>query len=250
MSLRFPRIIFTLTFLGLLTACGPDLDDIDPTLTMTVEELYQSARTELEKENYRTAIEQYETLESRFPFGYHATQAQLDVAYTYYKYDEPDSAIAAADRFIKLNPRHESVDYAYYLKGLINFSRGKNILDKISARDKSNFDRTLLQQSYDDFNILTVRFPDSQYVEDSLQHMLFLRNELARLNLKVVEYYSGKKAWVAVVNRARHILENYQGTEVIEQTLRHQLEAYQQLELEELARDTKKIIDLNYDSQS
>ena len=249
--IRRPFHLLSILFFGIaLSACGPSTLDVDPTLSMSVDELYRSARSELEKENFQTAIEQYETLESRFPFGKHATQAQLDVAYTYYKYDEPDAAIAAVDRFIKLNPRHESVDYAYYLKGLVNFDRGANILDSISERDKAEYDRFLLQQSFDDFQILSQRFPDSQYIPDAQQHMLFLRNELARLDLKIIEFYAGRKAWVAVVNRARFIIENYQGTEVMEQTLRYQLEAYENLELTELARDTRRILELNYSQDS
>jgi outer membrane protein assembly factor BamD len=244
------RIFLIVVLSYFLTACGPASDEIDPTLSMTVEQLYASARNELKKGNFQTAIEQFEILESRFPFGNYATQAQLDVAYTYYKYDEHEAALAAADRFIKLNPRHKSVDYAYYLKGLVNFNRGGTILDEIQSRDMADYDRELLQNSYDDFKSLIVRFPESEYVGDSKQRMLFLRNELARLDLKIVEYYASREAWVAVARRTRFILENYQGTDVIKDALNFQLKAYTELRLDDLAEDTRRVIDLNYAKNS
>ncbi len=148
------RFIIYITIALGIVACGPAATDIDPTVDWSVETFYREARLELAKENYLTSIEYYETLESRFPFGKYATQAQIDVAYAYYKFDEPDSAITAADRFIKLHPRHASVDYAYYLKGLANFGRGGTILDVISERDLSEFDRNLLLTAYNGFKQL------------------------------------------------------------------------------------------------
>jgi outer membrane protein assembly factor BamD len=202
------------------------------------------------KENYLTAIEYYETLESRFPFGKYATQAQIDVAYAYHKFDEPDSAITALDRFIKLHPRNPSVDYAFYLKGLVNFERGGTVLDVISARDLSDFDRSLLLAAYNDFRLLIQRFPDSKYATDARERMIFLRNELARSDLRIASYYASRDAWVAVANRTKFILLNYQGSSVIKSTLELQLRAYQALDLDNLAYDTQRIIDLNYNKGS
>jgi len=243
MTIRF--IIFIAIALS-LAGCGPSKEDIDHTADWSVEKFYLSARAELAQENYLTAIEYYETLESRFPFGKYATQAQIDVAYAYYKFDEPDSAITAIDRFIKLHPRDPSVDYAYYLKGLVNFERGGTVLDVISERDLSDFDRNLLIAAYNDFSALTQRFPDSKYATDAHKRMVFLRNELARSDLRVARFYASRDAWVAVTHRTKFILQNYQGSSVIRSTLELQLEAYQALELENLASDTQRIIDLNY----
>ena len=239
------RLIIITIALG-LAGCGPAKEDVDITADWSVEKFYLSARSELLKENYLTAIEYYETLESRFPFGKYATQAQIDVAYAYYKFDEPDSAITALDRFIKLHPRNPSVDYAYYLKGLVNFERGGTVLDVILERDLSDFDRNLLIAAYNDFRVLTQRFPDSKYTTDARKRMVFLRNELARSDLMIAKYYASRDAWIAVTNRTKFILQNYQGSSVIKPTLELQLEAYQALELDGLANDTQRIIDLNY----
>ena len=238
------RFTIYLAVVLVLAACAKK--EVDPTADWSVEQLYNEARSELAKENYLTAIEYYETLESRFPFGNYATQAQIDVAYAYFKFDEPDSAITAIDRFIKLHPRHESVDYAYYLKGLVNFERGGTVLDNIVERDMSEFDRNLLVTAYNDFKLLVQRFPDSKYAPDATKRMIYLRGELARADFRIADFYARREAWVAVANRTRQILEDYQGTSVIRATLELQLRAYEQLGLDDLARDTRRIIDLNY----
>jgi outer membrane protein assembly factor BamD len=244
------RFIIYITIALSLVACGPAKEEIDPTADWSVEKFYLEARAELANENYLTAIEYYETLESRFPFGKYATQAQIDVAYAYYKFDEPESAITALDRFIKLHPRDVSVDYAYYLKGLVNFERGGTILDGLVERDLSQFDRNLLLNAYRDFKLLVQRFPGSKYTEDATKRLIHLRNELARADFNIANYYASRDAWVAVANRTKLILRNYQGSSVIRSTLDLQLKAYQALELDELARDTQRIIDLNYNQDS
>lgn len=243
------RIFLFIVLAISLAACGPE-KEVDPTANWSVEEFYSRARGELNDGNYLTAIEYYETLESRFPFGRYATQAQIDVAYAYFKFDEPDSAITALDRFIKLHPRHESVDYAYYLKGLVNFERGGSVLDVLEERDLSAYDKNLLLNAYNDFKLLLQRFPDSKYAADSRKRMIYLRNELARADFSIAQYYATRDAWVAVASRTQFIIANYQGSSIIRQTLELQLQAYQKLELEDLARDTQRIIDLNYGDQS
>ena len=242
-------IIYTILALSLV-ACGPAKEDIDPTAEWSAERFYLEARAELSNGNYLTAIEYYETLESRYPFGRYATQAQIDVAYAYYKFNEPDSAITAIDRFIKLHPRDPAVDYAYYLKGLVNFERGGTILDVLSQRDLSEFDKNIMLTAYNNFKLLVQRFPDSKYAEDSGRRMIFLRDELARADYRVASYYASRDAWIAVANRTKYILQNYQGASVIKSTLELQLKAYQKLEMDELARDTQRIIDLNYNQDS
>lgn len=243
------RFIIYIAMALSLGACGPD-KEVDITASWSVERFYLEAHDELNRKNYLTAIEYYETLESRYPFGKYATQAQIDVAYAYFKFNEPDSAITAIDRFIKLHPRHESVDYAYYLKGLVNYERGGTILDAISERDMSEFDKNLLLTAYDDFKSLLQRFPASKYAADSRKRMIYLRNELARADYQVASYYASRQAWVAVANRTKFILQNFQGTSVVKPALELQLEAYQQLGLEDLARDTQRVIDLNNNQDS
>ena len=241
------KLALILTFL-LLFGCSTK--ETDPTEGMSAQELYELAKNHLDKGNFSFAIEYYETLESRYPFGVHAVQAQLDVAYAYYLYEEPESATAAADRFIKLHPRHPQVDYAYYLKGLINFGLKDSIMDKIYTRDLADYDMSIMQQAYTDFSILINRFPESKYVDDATQRMVFLRNQMARAELKVAEFYLSRKAWVAAVNRAKTLLETYQGSSSIKRALQVQILAYKQLGLNDLAEDARRILVHNYGEEA
>jgi outer membrane protein assembly factor BamD len=235
----------------LLLCAGPLLSGCattssDPTAGLGAAELYAKARERLDAGNYLKAIDYYETLESRFPFGDYATQAQLDVAYAYYRYNEPESALAAADRFIKLHPRHPAVDYAYYLKGLVNFGLKKSVMDKLYTRDLADYDKTIMQQSYDDFAILVKRFPDSQYSPDAIKRMVFLRNQLARAEIKVAEFYLRRHAPVAAANRARSVVESYQGSDSVKRALQIMILAYRDLKLDRLAEDARRVLELNY----
>ena len=232
--------------LALLAVVGCSGKTLDPTEGMTAAELYSKARDFLESKSYTQAIEYYEILESRYPFGDYATQAKLDVAYAYYLYDEPESATAAADRFIKLHPRHPAVDYAYYLKGLINFGLKSNIVDRIYTRDLADYDPSIMQKSYNDFSILVNRFPDSIYTKDAIKRMVYLRNQMARAEIKVAKYYLSRRAWVAAANRAQNLLQRFQGSDSVKTALQIQMLAYQQLELADLAADTRRILVFNY----
>jgi len=227
-----------------LIACSTE--ETDPTLGWSAERFYDEATTAIDNHDFNQAIDYLESLESRYPFGKFATQAQLDVIYAYYKYDEPESAVASADRFIKLNPKHPNVDYAYYIKGLANFNRGGTILDILKERDLSEFDPTTLNKSYRDLSTLIVLFPKSIYVPDVKQRLVFLRNQMAKSELNIAKYYQSREAWSAVANRTKTILKQYQGSDVIKETLEIQLDAYQHLGFTDLANDIKRIIEINY----
>ena len=241
---RLKTLALIFSLLILLTGCSGE--DADPTKGLSATELYAKAKDRLDSGDYITAIDYYETLESRYPFGKYATQSQLDVISAYYLYEEPESATAAADRFIKLNPRHPAVDYAYYMKGIINFGLQDSIVDKFYTRDIADYDQSIMRQSYQDFSVLVNRFPDSQYTPDAVKRMVYLRNQLARSELKVAEFYLGRRAWVAAANRAKNLLETYQGSDSIKRALQIQILAYQHLKLDKLAEDARRILILNY----
>ncbi|MDJ0833915.1 MAG: outer membrane protein assembly factor BamD [Gammaproteobacteria bacterium] len=236
--------------LTLLIVAGCSGEKVDPTEGMSAAELYFKAKEFMSSETYTQAIEYYEILESRYPFGDYAIQAKLDVAYAYYLYREPESATAAADRFIKLHPRHPAVDYAYYLKGLINFGLKTSIVDSIYTRDLADYDPTIMQQSYDDFSVLVNRFPDSIYSQDAKKRMVYLRNQMARAEIKVAKHYLSRRAWVAAANRAKNLLQRFQGSDSIMTALQIQMLAYEQLELTDLAADTRRVLVLNYGEQA
>jgi len=244
--------IFTLgvLFLGLISLIGCATTDehsfADEDLDKTAANIYREAKSALDKGDYETAIQRLETLEARFPFGRYAQQAQLDIAYAYFKYDEPESAVAATNRFIKLYPRHDNVDYAYYLKGLVRFSQSHSVFDKFSSQDPAKRDPLTVRQSFQHFNELVTRFPESKYAEDSRERMVYLRNNLARYELYAARYYLKMGAYVAAATRGKKIIESFQLTPSVPEALAIMVQAYRKLGLHDLARDSKAVLELNF----
>ncbi len=240
------RLAAALLALGLLLAGCADTPDHDPTKDWSAARFYTEAREALRNGEFQQAITHYETLESRFPFGRYAQQAQLEVIYAYYRFDEPDAAIAAADRFIKINPLHPYVDYAMYLKGLANFNRGVSFLDRWLEDQYSRRDPKAARQAHADFAELVRRFPDSRYSAEALKRIAYLRNSLAENEIHVARYYVKRQAWVAAVGRAKHVLENFPRTPAVPQALAIMVEGYRALGLGELEADAARVLELNY----
>ena len=207
---------------------------------------HDNARTAMDAENYQKAIKLYETLEARYPFGNYAAQTQLDVAYAYFKNDDPEAAIAAADRFIKIHPRDPSVDYAFYLKGLVNFNRGIGFIDRFLPTDTSQRNPSNAQDAFDNFQELVRRFPDSKYVPDAKQRMLALRNNLAMYEIHVARFYLKRKAYIAAANRGSYVVKEYQRTPAVPYALQVMQEAYTKLGLDDLAADAQRVYEQNY----
>ena len=210
------------------------------------EKFRSEAQKAVDDGNYEKAIKLYEALESRFPFGEYAAQTQLDVAYAYYKNGDPENAIAATDRFIKINPRSPGVDYAHYLKGLINYNRDIGFIDRFLPTDTSQRDPGSAKEAYNNFDELIRRFPHSKYVEDARLRMIALRNNLAMHEVHVARYYLKRKAYIAAANRASNVIENYQRTPAVPFALQVMQEAYSKLGMTEFANDAKRIYELNY----
>ncbi|MBI5450005.1 MAG: outer membrane protein assembly factor BamD [Gammaproteobacteria bacterium] len=209
------------------------------------EKLYTAAHEALQAGDYQLAIQHLEELDVKYPFGSHALQAQLDIAYSYYKNDEPESALATANRFIKMNPRHKNVDYAYYLRGLATFKQTSGTLDRLLKRDPALRNSRAAEEALQYFAELVSRFPDSAYAGDARQRMIYLRDYLARYELNVARYYMRRGAFVAAAGRGRHILEEFDQTSVVPDTLQLLADAYTRLGLTDLAADTQRVIELN-----
>lgn len=206
----------------------------------------QKAKSAMKAENYQKAIKLYETLETRYPFGDYAAQAQLDVAYAYYKNDNPEAALAAADRFIKINPRNTSVDYAYYLKGLVNFNRSIGFVDRFLPTDATQRNPSNVKEAYDNFQELVRRYPNSKYAPDAKQRMLALRNNLAMYEIHVARFYLKRRAYVAAANRGSYVIKEFQRTPAVPYALQVMEQAYTKLGLTDLAADAKRVYIKNY----
>ncbi|HXH04578.1 MAG TPA: outer membrane protein assembly factor BamD [Candidatus Competibacteraceae bacterium] len=244
-SLKRLKPLLPLLLTGILAGCAWLPEQVDKTKDWSASRFYSEAKSAMSEGNYQTAVNYYEKLQARYPFGRYAQQAQLDLIYVYYKDDEPDAAIAAADRFIRANPRHPFVDYAYYMKGLINFARDNSLAAKLMPSDRARTDPKLAQQAFNDFAELVRKFPDSKYAKDAQQRMVFLRNNLAAYEVNVAQYYLRRKAYVGAVNRAKYVLEHYDRSPAVADALVIMTEAYARMGLTDLAKDSLRVLQLN-----
>jgi len=208
--------------------------------------LYELAKRAADNGNYRDAIFYYEQLEARFPFSNPARQAQLDLMYAYYMNKETEAAIDQADQFIRENPAHPRVDYAYYIKGLVQFERNPNFLERWFKADLSKRPPIDALKSFQAFQTLVERFPNSEYAADARQRMIFLRNRLAAYEVYVANFYLERGAYVGAINRAKYAIEHYDGAPQIKQAIEIMAEAYRRLGLDNLAADAERVLRENY----
>ncbi len=228
------------------SACSWLPEQSDPTKGWTVTQLYATAKeARREGENTR-AIELYDKLLARFPFGKFAQAAYLEKAYVHFKADEPDAAIATLNRFIKTYPDHPSVDYAYYLKGLVNHDRGQSFIQKYLPIDLSQRDPGASREAFLDFADLLHFDPDSKYAEDARKRMLHLRNALAEYEVHVGEWYMHRGAYLAAANRGQYVVKHFQKSPAVKEALIIMVVAYERLGLSKLRDDAERVLISNY----
>ena len=230
----------------ILAGCATSSQDEELPESLSETELYQMSSKALNEDRYLEAIKSLRVLESRYPFGSFAEQAQLDVIYAYFKNGEPEAARAAADRFIRLHPQHPDADYAYYMKGLASNTASMGLLERFLPLDQSRRDPGQSRLSFNDFAELLVRYPDSPYGPDARQRMVALRNRLAEYEIHAANYYLKRKAYVAAVNRGRYVVENMGQTTAVPEALAIMVEGYQHLQLPEPAAKALAVLQLNY----
>lgn len=222
----------------------------DETKDWSASQLYSEAHDALNKGDYEQAVKFFEILEARYPFGRYAEQALMESAYAYYKFDEPDSAIAALDRFIKTYPTSPNLDYAYYLKGLVNFNRGLGLVERYLPTDISQRDAGAMYTSFQDFAELVRRFPNSRYSDDARLRMAYLRNNLAQYEVHVADYYMRRGAYVAAVGRAKYVVEHYPQAPAMPEALGIMAKAYKIMGLNDLSADALRVLETNYPGNS
>ncbi|HEX2531508.1 MAG TPA: outer membrane protein assembly factor BamD [Burkholderiaceae bacterium] len=230
----------------LLSGCGVLPETIDETEGWSASKLYAEARDELTSGGYERAIQYFEKLESRYPFGTYAQQAQMEIAYIHYLQGDQAEALAAAERFIKLHPNHPNVDYVYYLRGLINFNDRRGLLDFISSQDPTERDPKAARDAFDAFKQLAERFPNSKYTPDAIARMKYLVNAIAQHEVHVANYYYRRGAYVAAANRAQIVVKEYSETPAVEEALFVMMRAYNALNLPELRDDAERVLKQNF----
>jgi len=214
------------------------------------EQIYAKAQKAIRNGSYAEAVKQLEALQSRFPFSEPARQAQLDLIYAYYKSHQVDPAIDAADTFIRENPTNPTVDYAYYMKGLVYFERQANWLERRFGTDLSERPPVNAKKSFDAFQQLIEKYPHSKYIGDAQQRMIYLRNRLADFELHVARYYMRRGAYVGALNRAKFCVENYDGAPAVKGSLQVIVQAYYNLKMVDLAQSAERVYADNYPNDS
>lgn len=247
--MRVKHLLFLVCF-SLLTACASKKNAEKTIDDYSEQELYEQAQHNLDKGNYSTAISRLRAIESRFPFGRYAEQAQLELIYANYQFRDYGALEAAADRFIRLHPQHPNVDYAYYMKGLASFEQDRSFLARYLPLDMTQRDPGATRDSYNEFAKLVNRFPDSRYAPDAKQRMIYARNLLADYEVHVARYYIKRQAHLAALNRGRYIVENFQGTPAVADGLAIMVESYQTLGLQDLADKSLAVLELNHPEHS
>lgn len=244
-SLSWPLLACMMALIAVLAGCaGNDEDEI--AADSGEQQIYDQAQRYLNARNFDLAIRALQALESRYPFGRYAEQAQLELIYAHYGAYEPEAAIEAANRFIRLHPQHPNVDYAYYMRGLATATSNQDLLARFTPTDKTLRDTSFAKEAFAEFSQLVSRYPDSPYATDAKSRMVYLRNLLARNEIHVANYYFRRGAYLAAANRGRYVVENFQRTPAVADGLAVMAQGYLLLGMDELAQDAIDTLVLNY----
>ncbi len=240
MSLKhfFIATVCALTLAG--CADGPNYEH------MSASQLYQGGEQNLASTHYELAIKHFEALQANYPFGDDAQKAQLQLMYAYYKHNETSSAVAAADRFIRLYPRNALVDYAYYIKGLSELEENRGVLMRYLPLDLAQRDLAGVRNAFNDFSLLLQLFPGSPYAGAARQQMVYLRDILAKHEIETAQYYMLRQAYVAAANRATYVINHFQHAPSVENALVLSVKANMKLKQKQSARDAYRVLQLNY----
>ena len=234
--------IFFPIIASLLISCRSD----GPEIEQPEKIYYDQAQRRMSTKNFFGAIESLEQIESRYPFGKYAEQAQVELIYAHFMNSDNEAAHTAAEKFIRLHPRHPNIDYAYFMKGLSSYTRDRDLLIRISSTDLSNRDISGAKESFAEITEFLTRFPDSQYVPYAKQRNVYLRNVIARNELSAADYYLSINAYVAAIRRANYVIENIPNSSENYRALKILEESYEALGYYDLLDDLKVVININY----
>lgn len=238
-------VVASFLLLG-MSACSLLPEKTDETKNWTAEKLYAEASEEMAGGHYESAIKMFERLESNYPFGNYAAQAQMEIAYAHYKTQDQAQALAAVERFIKLHPNHPNVDYMYYLRGLINFNDDLGFLGVLYTQDPTERDPKATREAFAAFKALVDKFPNSIYAEDAIARLKYLVNAMAQYEVHVANYYYRRGAYLASLNRAMNAVRDYQDAPAIEEALFLMVQNYDKLNMPDLRDDARRVFVKNF----
>ena len=228
----------------LLSACSTT--PIDPTADWSPNKIYAEAKDELSSGSYEKAVPLFEKLEGRAAGTPLAQQAQIDKAYAHYKAGEQALALATLDRFMKLHPASPAIDYALYLKGIVNFNDDLGLFSGVTRQDLAERDQKAAKESFESFKELMARFPESRYAADAAARMNYIVNSLAQSEVYVARYYFDRGAYLAAINRAQTAIRDYSGVPALEEALFIMVKSYDALGMNDLRDDTQRVLAKTY----
>ena len=243
----FNFVFFTSLIAALLSGCASH--STDPLIAyqgQSAGQIYEGAKESLVNRNYAHAIKGYEALEVVYPFNRYSEQALLELIYSYYEHGDAPAAKIAAERFIHIYHKSPRIDYAYYMRALADMDQDRGWYLRYIPIDLSKRDPGTMRTAYQEFDQLIERYPDSRYVPDARQRMIYLRNLFASYDLHIADYYYKRKAYVAEANRANEVVQQYQGAPEVERALIIMFESYRILGLEDLATQSLAMLHLNF----
>lgn len=235
-------LVFTLA----LTGCSSSPDDSEREMRGSPEQLYQQAQGYINSGNFTMAAQALRNIETRYPFGAHINQIQLDLVYVYYQIGDQDRALTVIDRFLRLNPNHADLDYIRYMRGLVHLQLEQNTFQELFGISRHDRDKTYSEQAFEDFRQLLERYPNSAYATDARARMVGIQSRLAQYELEVAHYYMRREAYMAAITRAQYVVENFSQVPEIEDALALMVSAYDALELTDLRDDARAVLTLNF----
>ena len=244
-AVKLPAAMALLLLLSGCSFFGDD-DELDVGAESGEQQIYYEAQRYLDNGSFGMGIRTLQLLESRYPFGRYAEQAQLELIYAHYGAYEYEAAIEAANRFIRLHPQHPNIDYAYYMKGLAAFDMEGDFLSSFIPTDDTRRDIGHIQEAFAEFAQLLARFPDSAYAPDARARMVHMRNMIARHEVHVANYYFRRGAYMAALNRGRWVVEHMQQTPSVADGLAIMAQGYILLGMNDLALDSISVLRTNY----
>ncbi len=206
---------------------------------------YDQAQRRIKVNNYYGAIESLQKIETQYPFGKYAEQAQVELIYCQYMNGDDIAAHAASERFIRLHPRHPNIDYAYFMKGMSSYTRDSGTLARVINTDLSTRDISGAKLAFSEFTEFLTRFPDSQYAPYAKKRLVYIRNLVAKNELSAADYYIKRKAYVAAIRRANYVIENIPNSSQNHRALQILKVSYQELGYDDLVASTDELLRLN-----
>ncbi len=240
-NLRKFKMLIVISQVVFIVSCNSD----GPVLEQPEQIYYDLAQRRMKANNYFSAIEALQAIETNYPFGRYAEQAQSELIYAYYMNGEDEASHEAAEKFIRLNPRHPNIDYAYFMRGISSYTRDKGIFARVFKRDLSDRDISGAKQAFGELSEFLTRFPQSQYAPYASQRLIYLRALIAKSELVAAEYYLRRKAYVAALRRAKYVIENIPNTSETIRALKIARECYKELGYFELMEDIDSVILMN-----